>query len=344
MTGEQEKMKKIHYISNAVIRKILAVFIAFSAAVLCGCGAAENKETPALNYRYASKEEGKSLLLGNEEYYNGFSQNDIDYKLEKKDGRMEELLSFAGEQVLDFKNKEKAMLDDYFESMKNTLNEKGYSLPPLEEIVLVKTTMKEESGAGGYTHGTQIYLNGDRLGAAASGDEARKSEMKEILWHELFHCLTRCNPDFRKEMYKLIHFTVVDKDFPIPPNVFEYHISNPDVEHHNSYATFVIDGKNIDCFTDMVTTKHFEKEGDSFFDCFTTALIPIDGTDVYYTPEQAENFDEVFGTNTDYVLDPEECMADNFANAMLYGMDGPEGKGYPNPEIVEGILSYLKAK
>ena len=58
-----------------------------------------------------------------------------------------------------------------------------------------------------------------------------------------------------------------------------------------------------------------------------TALIPIDGTDIYYTKEQASNFDEVFGTNTNYTIDPEECMADNFADAMQYGMDGKNGQG-----------------
>ena len=57
-----------------------------------------------------------------------------------------------------------------------------------------------------------------------------------VFWHEIFHCLTRCNPDFRAEMYKLIHFTVQEKEYSLPPSVFEYHISNPDVEHHNSYA------------------------------------------------------------------------------------------------------------
>ena len=36
--------------------------------------------------------------------------------------------------------------------------------------------------------------------------------------------------------------------------------------------------------------------------------------------EQAENFDEVFGTNTDYVIDPEECMADNFGHTLAYGV------------------------
>ena len=174
--------------------------------------------------------------------------------------------------------------------------------------------------------------------------EEADGELKHLVFHELFHCLTRSNPDFRRDMYSLIHFTVQDEDFPIPPGVFEYHISNPDVEHHNAYATFRIDGKDIDCFTDFVTTRHFEKEGDSFFETGTTALIPVDGTDTYYTPAQAENFDEIFGKNTDYVIDPEECMADHFALTMNYGMEGPEGKGYPNPEIIEGILNYLSGK
>ncbi len=69
--------------------------------------------------------------------------------------------------------------------------------------------------------------------------------------------------------------------------------------------------------------------------------MPISGEDKYYLPEDAENFDEIFGKNTDYVVDPEECMADNFGNLFAYGMDGPEGKGYPNPEIVEAVGDIL---
>ena len=69
--------------------------------------------------------------------------------------------------------------------------------------------------------------------------------------------------------------------------------------------------------------------------------MPVDGTDIYYTPEQAENFDEIFGKNTEYVIDPEECMADNFAYALCFGKEGPGQNGYPNPEIIEGILEYI---
>ena len=294
-------------------------------------------------HRYASRSEGQALLMSNEDYYAGFSQNELEFKMQKKGGSMEEYKAFAVEQVVDFTQEEIDAADALFGEMEETLTANGYTLPPIDEIILVKTTMAEECDVTAYTHGTQIYLAGKLLKFNLSDPNDKDSILntKYILWHEIFHCLTRCNPDFREEMYKLIHFTVQEEDYPLPPSVFEYHISNPDVEHHNSYATFIIDGQNVDCFTDFVTTKHFEREGDDFFDCATTALVPVDGSDIYYTPEQAENFDEVFGTNTDYVVDPEECMADNFGYALAYGMDGPKGDGYSNPEIIEGIMDYL---
>jgi hypothetical protein len=330
-----------------MIRKLFALLVVLSMIPMCGFTTVESEDAPRLPYRYASKEEGKALMLANRDYYDGFSQNELDYKMQKKNTTMEEYLAFAGEQVRDFTDGERDLVDGCFAGMQETLRENGFALPPLEEIVLIKTTMAEEQGAAGYTHGTQIYIYDEVLEGAVSEDEEERAFYQDFLdtffWHELFHCLTRCNPGFRAEMYKLIRFTVVENDYPLPPGVFEYHISNPDVEHHNSYSSFHINGQDIDCFTDFVTVKHFEEPGESFFDVGTTALVPTDGSDTYYVPEQADNFDEVFGTNTGYVIDPEECMADNFSFAMCYGMDGPEGNGYPNPEIIEGILSYLRA-
>ena len=46
--------------------------------------------------------------------------------------------------------------------------------------------------------------------------------------------------------------------------------------------------------------------------------------------------------HTGYVTDPEECMAADFAYAMLYGMKGNDGNGYPNQEIIQGIIDNLK--
>ena len=221
---------------------------------------------------------------------------------------------------------------------------KGYELPEVEKIIFIKADMEMESGASGYTHGTQIYLSDDMVTIYALMNiiPGFSEFMDKLLYHEFFHCLTRSNPQFRADMYSLIHFTVTDTEYELPSCVLERYLSNPDVEHHNSYATFLIDGQEIDCYTAWITTKSYAEAQSGFMSNDATVLVPVDGTDIYYTREEASNFDEVFGTNTGYVTDPEECMADNFAYAMLYGMKGNDGNGYPNPEIIQGSMEYLK--
>ena len=325
------------------VKKAISVIliIAIASTALCSCAKKKGNHIP---HRYATAEEGRELMLSNNEnYYDKFSQNDLDFKMQKTGATMDEYKEFAGAQVLDFTPMEKSYMDKCISKMEKALDKNGYVLPEIDEIVFIKTTMLEEPGASGYTHGTQIYLQAEVISVYSIGHiiPGFDEYFYHLLWHELFHCLTRNNPDFRADMYSLVNFTVVDSDYELPDSVFEYHISNPDVEHHNAYATFIIDGEEVDCFTDFITTKHYDEVHASFMTCSETALVPIDGTDTFYTPDQASNFDEVFGTNTGYVVDPEECMADNFADAMLYGIDGPDKQGYPNPEIIQGVIDRL---
>ena len=325
---------------------ILSLIMVSGMVMLSSCGketgSGDNADDAALlDYRIADKSEGIVLLLSNDAYYDSLTQNDLDFKMQKAGADLDEYKAFAEKQVIDFTDEQKAIIDKHMEHIKGLIEDRGYKLPPLEQIVFINTTMKEECDAFAYTHGTHIFISGETMAKAEEEDSAY---LDYIFAHEIFHCITRCNEDFRTKMYKIINFTTQEKDFDIPPSVKEYFISNPDVERHNSYATFMIGGKPVDCFTAFVTKRHFEKEGDDFFDLGTTALVPVDGTDKYYLPEDAENFDEVFGTNTDYVIDPEECMADNFGFLIAYEMDGPEGKGYNNPEIITLIEDVLKKK
>ena len=306
---------------------------------------AENEIT--IPFRFVSKEEGLSLMLGNTEYYARNNENKLEYVMQRKGVTEEEYMAFAKEQVLEWTDAEKDLITLVIHIIEDRFEDYGWKMPPMETIEFIKTTMLEEGeGIGGYTHGTQIYL-GDFVGDYAAMDMPEGealADFAEIVIHEVFHCMTRCNPDFRRGMYGIIHFTVEDKDYELPPSVWEYYINNPDVEHHNAHATFLIDGDEAECFTAFVTTKHFENQGEQFFDNGTTALVPVDGTDIWYPKDGASNFDEVFGLNTGYVIDPEECMADNFKYAVLYGESGPNGEGYANPEIIEAIDRYMRGE
>lgn len=284
-------------------------------------------------HRFASIQEGRERLLAHTDYYAQFTQSELDLRLKKTGATLEELLRVSAEEIQAYSFFEKYYIDHELAKMALKCAWKGYTLPETEEIVFVKSEMSVDMGNTGYTHGSEIYLNGTSVTiySLLRVIPGFSTFFDELLWHEYFHCLSRANPGFREEMYALIHFSIAEADFPLPPCVRERRVSNPDVEHHDAYAPFLIEGREVNCFTVWITDGADK----------TVALVPIDGTDTYYTRDQAANFDAIFGTNTHYVIDPEECMADNFAYALFYGPKGKDGKGYPNPEIIAGVLEAV---
>ncbi|MBR3494256.1 MAG: hypothetical protein IKH38_02410 [Clostridia bacterium] len=316
---------------------ICLVLLLLLGLFLCAGGAAESGKK-IFQYRFAGAAEGAEILLANRDYYENMTQNDLNYRMQKTGATLAELEAFIPGQVLDFTDAEIAAIDAAMAEMEAVCTGRGYRLPATDSIVFIKTTMAEECGAGAYTHGTEIYLGESVLSYASREDSDAVRFFKQVLAHELFHCLTRKHPDFRAAMYGILGFTVVEKDFAFPPEIRNLIISNPDVEHHNSYAAFEIKGEMKNC-TVIFTTEPFRKPGDMFFDHMVTGLVPIDDLGTLYTKEDAANFWDVFGRNTNYVIDPEETLADNFRMTIF---DGPGSMEFQSPEIIEAIDRLLK--
>ena len=301
-----------------------------------------------IKYKLADLKEAQQLFLSNTKYLNNFNQYDLDYKLNKKNATLEEYKAFGVKQMLEFTNKEKELISKQIIKMEKTLEKQKLSLPFDKEIIFIKSTQKEENGSLAYTHGTQIYLGEKIFDYLVDKDIKKRFLFDSIFWHELFHCITRSNKIFRKDMYKIIHFTVMEKDFTIPKPIYEISISNPDVEHHDSYATFNINGKNIDCYMVLTISRPFNRPGDAFFKYMQSSIVPIDSKGEFYLPENVKNFWEIFGRNTNYVIDPEECLADNFSYAILnqeyekYIECKSNELNFKNPEIIKKIINYLK--
>jgi len=295
----------------------------------------------ALSYRFADADEAAALRLSNRNYFDNLNQNDLNYRMQKTDATLEEYEAYSAAQMLDFTEAEKAAVDSAVAHIEEVSRERGYRLPATDGIVFCKSTMADECGAGGYTHGTQIYLGEGVLNLGLSDNPEMTGYFREIVTHEVFHCLTRNHPEFRAAMYAILGFTVTGKDVEFGPSVRELMISNPDVEHHDAYATFEIDGKRVDCVTVFLSAKPFERPGDSFFSGMVTGLVPVDDPDTLYTSEDAANFFDVFGRNTEYVIDPEETMADNFSYVI---MDGAESPRYNSPDIPRKIDAWLKGE
>ena len=103
------------------------------------------------------------MMMANDAYYEGFTQNDLDFRMQKTGASMEEYKAFAKEQVIDFTDEQKKIIDEHMGRIEEIIAEKGYTIPEMEQIVFINTTMKEECDAMAYTHGTQIYIDGNAL-------------------------------------------------------------------------------------------------------------------------------------------------------------------------------------
>ena len=70
-------------------------------------------------------------------------------------------------------------------------------------------------------------------------------------------------------------------------------------------------------------------------------LIEEDGPSLYDVDELGGFFEQV-GENTDYIIHPDEILADNFAFLLTGAIGGDEvTQDIPNPEIPEALAEVL---
>ena len=201
----------------------------------------------------------------------------------------------------------------------------------------MKTSMAEESGAGAYTRENWIAIGEQVL------NEATEEDLARLVAHELFHVLTRADLAFKKKTYETIGFTVLDHPIALPSDLVQKLISNPDVSRRDSYASFTIEGKSINCM--MVTYTDVPYTEGTLFQYIKVGLVPLNeqfvplqenGVTIIYSLEQASDFQSKIGKNTNYVIDPEEVLADNFSFLMI------EKAGLPDPQIVENLKKVMQ--
>ena len=81
-----------------------------------------------------------------------------------------------------------------------------------------------------------------------------------------------------------------------------------------------------------------------FFRKVRPAVVPISQPDRVLRTEEVPDFWKVVGKNTDYVIAAEECVAENFALALMVFDDSEAMDALPNPEITRKIISALKGR
>ena len=203
-----------------------------------------NSTSDSIVPTFLKQEEAALLLQKEDEHIRRWSSFDLASHTVGIEGGEQGYLQFAGAQTRNWNDEETALLQKSSQSINQIIREKELKLPFPEEVRLIKSTIKEEGGAGGYTRDTYIVLI-DRL-------LEHPEYVTKLLAHEAFHVLTRNNPDFRKKMYSIIGFNILPKEIEFPEELKERFISNPDVIRHDSYATFTINGEKKDIQPDLM--------------------------------------------------------------------------------------------
>ena len=286
--------------------------------------------------KFASLEEAKELLRQEDDFTRSWSQFDIDSRMHKKNSSRKQLFELIADQAREWSEKEVRKLQGIFKELDEQIVEQGYQLDFPEEIYFIKTTAKEEGGAGGYTRANYVVLKDDIL----SGP---KAALKKIVVHELFHILTRANPEFRQEMYQIIGFQLMNP-VEYPDNLKPYRITNPDAPQTDSFLRLTVNGNPVDCMMVLYSSQGYN--GGEFFKYLNVGFLQLEGDvekkifqtngqPVIQTLQQVSGFFEQVGKNTQYIIHPEEIMADNFTYTLL------NSSGLQNPEIVEEIKKIL---
>lgn len=311
-----------------MISRFVAPLLAW--VLLAGCAT-------ALDVRPATIVEGAAVVSHEDEVTAVWTPADISIRLHGGTSSAALRQQYAAG-VLAWSPAEEARLNAMLARHQTQLNALARWLP--REVLLIKNTDAIE---GGLPH---TRANAIMFGPNLPRDEA---ELDFLFWHELFHVLSRHNSARHDEMYALIGF-VPCTSLTLPDGVAGHMLTNPDAPVVRWVAPAPALG--ADAYVTpllLVEPAQYDPAHPGFTDYFDLRFLrvtrtaagvctpfAVDAAASYVTPQVA--MPAMFvgaGANTDYVLHPEETLADNFAQMMVGKPD------VPNPEVQARLAQWL---
>jgi hypothetical protein len=290
---------------------------------------------------FASVSEGRQTLMAKDDFIQRLSPFDRAARLKVDHAVSEnELLTFIGNNVVSWTKEQMEEVGRAMEAIRPLLNELPLSLPGT--IQMIQTTGKEEGNAA-YTRGAAIVFP---TGNLTNG----RDDLQRLICHELFHILSRHNPELRERLYAIIGFTRCN-EIELPSELKLRKITNPDAPRNDHFIRLKISSR--ECMAVPVLLSSVEtydtKQGGEFFNYLKFQFLAVEKKPgspnfepVYegaalrlVGPEQVAGFMEQVGRNTNYVIHPEEILADNFALLVLK-------KEAASPEILEKMRTILR--
>jgi hypothetical protein len=292
---------------------------------------------------FATADEGRQILTTRDDFIRALSPFDRAARVKTdKDVSEKEFLEFVGRSTRDWTEAEKASLVSAVERLQTSLDR--LALPWPKVIHAVKTTGNEEGGAT-YTRDHALVLPQSMLTPNRPLDP-------RLVAHELFHILSRSNPGLRDRLYQAIGFEKCT-EIEVPETLQSRKITNPDAPANDHCIRVQVAGADAWAVPILFSrTLYDARIGGDFFQYMQFQLLLVDRpgdsrvTKPIYEGSQPRlvevgrvaGFFEQVGQNTQYIIHPEEILADNFAALVL------QDRSVPSPAILRKIEAVLTEK
>jgi hypothetical protein len=249
--------------------------------------------------------------------------------------------------VADFTTSERKKIDPILQEIFTTCQKVAPGIFP-ERIRLIKTTAKHYGEGVYYTREDCIVIPIDVL------ENFEAEEFKKTMYHEVWHIVSRQNPKLQAAAYALIGFTP-QPTVPIkmPKRLRERLLYNPDGVDMNWQIRLKSkspDGQVVTCIPLLHTTSDgFTSAKPTFFSYVEFNLYPISGGKVLTNADsltspiklsEEPSFFQQITDNTNYIIHPDEVIADNFMFIMTTSDDVMKRQRYS--EAGNKLLSRLE--
>lgn len=279
---------------------------------------------------FATPSEAKVILGARDAFVERMSMFDRMARLETEQPVSEQAyLDSVQEAPLVWAENERALVEREFAVIEPAMTE---LLPGVDiNVLMVKTSGMEEVGADAYTRNNAVILTPDVINSNAIGHN---------LAHEIFHVVSRYNPDLRNQLYAAIGFEFCG-EINHPNELADRRITNPDSPINEHCIAIQVNGENRWALPILFANepKYEANSGKTFFDYVdfqfllverigarTVIMTDVDGKALVVPAENISGFNEKVGKNTNYTLHPEEIIADNFS-LLVRGVVDVESPG-----------------
>lgn len=314
---------------------MLRIFLVLAAALSI------SSQGWAVELRFASAAEGSRTLATEDEFTRRMSPFDRAARMQTdREVLVAEYLQFAGSVAQDWDASEKRRVESAFQAIAGSIEQLGLPLPA--HVQLIKTSGDEEGGAA-YTRQAAIILPVNLLTLPAE-------ELQRLIAHELFHIATRANVELKTALYAAIGFHDCGA-VPFPEALAARKITNPDAPANDHCIAVNHGDEKVWAIPILYSSsqRYDTERGGAFFDYLQFALLLVEApndagrsralmdadgprlTDL----QQVSGFFEQVGRNTQYIIHPEEILADNFALLVLERTD------LPSPEVLTRLQDVL---